>query len=47
VTYQPEPSLVHGYIDLAAAVPAANLARDRIIRWTHLRITDLVEPHSQ
>jgi len=37
VNNQPEPSLVHGYIDLVAAVRAANRARDRIIRWTTSR----------
>ncbi len=41
VTYQPEPSLVHGYIDLVAVVSAASVARDHIIAWIDRMITDL------
>ena len=45
-TYRPEPSLVHGYIDLvpidlAALVPAANEARNHIIDWIDRMIADL------
>ena len=32
VTYLPEPTLVHGYLELAAAVPAAEQARERVVQ---------------
>ncbi len=41
VTYQPAPSLVHGYIDLVAVVPQANVAREYIISWIDHMITIL------
>ena len=41
VTYQPEPNLVHGYIDLAGIVPVAHAARHRIIGWADQLITGL------
>lgn len=41
VAYQPEHSLIYGYIDLVETVTAANSARDRLIRSVDRMIRDL------